>query len=87
MFTFLGCMVESLVPFDMEKLDLSSQIEGYYLEENPKSVLIKLPSGASFWIPKRFIDLKFFRESSFKQEFIIDNWILKKIGFRIRNQE
>jgi len=76
-------MVESLIRKDMEDLGLSRSIEGYYVEENPKSVLIKLTNGKSFWVPKRFIDSKFFRESSLKQDFIIDNWILRKIGYRL----
>ncbi len=76
-------MVESLIRKDMVDLGLSCSIEGYYVEENPKSVLIRLTNNESFWVPKRFIDSNFFRESSFKQEFIIDNWILRKIGYRL----
>jgi len=75
-------MVESLIRKDMEDLGLSRSIEGYYMEENPKSVRIRLPDSMSFWVPKRFVDSKFFRESSIKQEFVIDSWILRKIGYR-----
>ena len=76
-------MVESIHPNDMESLGLSSRIEAYYLEENPKSLLIRLPSGITFWVPKRFVDSKFSKVNNIKQEFIIDTWILRKIGFRI----
>ena len=67
----------------MEDLGFSTTIEGYYIEEIQKSVNIRLPDSISFWVPKRFIDTQFFRETDFKQEFLIDNWILRKIGLRI----
>ena len=71
----------------MEDLGLSSTIEGYYVEENPKSIRIKLPDSITFWVPKRFIDSRFFREHSIKQEFVIDNWLLRKIGFRFEKYQ
>lgn len=76
-------MVELIHPKDMENLGFSSKIEAYYLEENPKALLIRLPGGLTFWVPKRFIDSKFSKVNNIKQEFIIDTWILRKIGFRI----
>ena len=51
------------------------------MEENPRSLLIRLVDGRKFWVPKRFIDSKFSRKKNIKQEFIIENWILRKIGF------
>ena len=76
-------MVESVHLKEMEDLGFSTTIEGYYIEENQKSVNIRLPDSISFWVPKRFIDTQFFRETDFKQEFLIDNWILRKIGLRL----
>ncbi len=76
-------MVGSIHLKEMESLGFSRKIEGYYIEENQKSVSIRLPNSMSFWVRKRFIDTKFFRETNFKQEFLIDNWILGKIGLRI----
>ena len=80
-------MVESITQKNMEDLGLSSTIEGYYVEENPKSIRIKLPDSITFWVPKRFIDSHFFRECSIKQEFVIDNWLLRKIGFRFEKYQ
>jgi hypothetical protein len=76
-------MVGSLLLKEIESLELSSRIEGYYIEENPKSLLIRLPHGISFWVPKRFVDSKYSINNNIKQEFIIDSWILRKIGFRL----
>ncbi|MHA2036012.1 MAG: hypothetical protein ACW972_04155 [Promethearchaeota archaeon] len=76
-------MVELLISSEIESLDLNSRIEGYYIEENPKSLHIRLPSGSSFWVPKRFIDSEFSKESNTRQIFIIDTWILRRIGFRM----
>ncbi|MHA1985672.1 MAG: hypothetical protein ACW98D_03440 [Promethearchaeota archaeon] len=76
-------MVELLISSEIESLDLNTRIEGHYIEENPKSLHIRLSSGGSFWVPKRFVDSEFARESNIRQIFIIDSWILRKIGFRI----
>ncbi|HEC38948.1 hypothetical protein LCGC14_0663980 [marine sediment metagenome] len=74
-------MVESLPPNKLMSLGLNNKIEGYYMEENPRSLLIRLSDGRKFWVPKRFIDSEFLRKKNIKQEFIIENWILRKIGF------
>jgi len=76
-------MVGSLHLKEIENLELSSRIEGYYIEENPKSLRIGLPNSISFWVPKRFVDSEYSNGNNIKQEFIIDNWILRKIGFRL----
>ncbi|MHA2182310.1 MAG: hypothetical protein ACXAAH_12905 [Promethearchaeota archaeon] len=76
-------MIESIHQEEMESLDLNRRIEGYYINEDPKSLHIRLPSGSSFWVPKRFVDSEFSTECKISQIFIIDNWILRKIGFRI----
>ena len=75
-------MVESLHLEEIKSLGLSSRIEGYYMKENPKSLLIRLPNSLSFWVPKRFIDSEYSNDNNIRQEFIIDNWILRKIGFQ-----
>ena len=75
-------MIKSIPQNEMQRLDLSSKIEGYYVEENPKALHIRLERGTSFWVPKRLIDSKFSNNTNLKQEFVIDNWILRKIGFQ-----
>jgi len=75
-------MVESLHLKEIKSLELSSRIEGYYIEEDPKSIRIRLPNSISLWVPKRFVDSEYSNDNNIKQEFIIDNWILRKIGFQ-----
>ena len=72
-------MTESLTTQDSFKRN--SSITGYYLNETPKSILIKLSNGISFWVPKRFIDSTFSPDEELKQDFLIEDWILRKIGF------
>ena len=62
---------------------LKTQISGYYLEETPKAISIRLPHGAPFWVPKRHIGNNINKSPDINQKFIIDKWILEKIGFRL----
>ena len=59
----------------------SSTIKGYYLSENSRAILIKIYNGISFWVPKHFIVSPFSKKESLLQEFTIENFILKQIGF------
>jgi len=70
-------MTESITP---KRFKLNSIIKGYYMDENSKSVLIRIYNGISFWVPKRFIDSTYSQNQNLLQEFLIENWILKKIG-------
>lgn len=76
-------MVESRIPKEIEALNLSSKVEGYYVNEDPKSIFIRLQQGMSFKVPKKFVDSEFIRDPNIKQIFVIDSWILRKIGFRL----
>jgi len=73
-------MTESIIPKDYK---LNSAIKGYYMNETSKSVLIRIFNGISFWVPKRFIDSSYSKKESMLQEFLIENWILRKIGFNL----
>ena len=75
-------MVESVYPEVVKSLNLNIKIEGYYVEENPRSLRIRLSGGITFWVPKRYIDSEFSRDKNIKQQFIIEKWILRKIGFK-----
>ncbi len=59
---------------------LASIIKGYYIEETSRSLLLRLPNSISFWVPKRYVDSPFTSDKGIVQEFIIENFILKKIG-------
>jgi len=53
------------------------------MNETSKSVLIRIYNGISFWVPKRFIDSSYSKKENILQEFLIENWILRKIGFNL----
>jgi len=76
-------MVESIPPKEFRTLNLITIVEGYYIEENSRSLRIRLPAGTTFWVPKRYADSEFSRKKDSKQDFIIETWILNKIGFKI----
>ena len=61
--------------------NLCSIIKGYYLSENSRAILIKIYNGISFWVPKHFIAADYLKKESLLQEFTIENFILKQIGF------
>jgi len=76
-------MAESIPPKEFKTLNLITIVDGYYMEENSRSLRIRLPLGTTFWVPKRYTDSEFSRKKDIKQNFIIETWILKKIGFKI----
>ncbi|NVM37635.1 MAG: hypothetical protein HWN81_18720 [Candidatus Lokiarchaeota archaeon] len=76
-------MTESYVFKDKDFSKLKSIVRGYYIEDTPKSVLIELPNGTSFWVPKRYIDSEISKDTKIQQNIMIQDWILKKIGFKI----
>ncbi|KKL57261.1 hypothetical protein LCGC14_2237150 [marine sediment metagenome] len=59
---------------------LASIIKGYYIEETSRSLLLRLPNSISFLVPKRYIDSPFTCDKEIVQEFIVEDYILKKIG-------
>jgi len=73
-------MTESFVTKDINFSQLASTVKAYFIKETPKSLLLRLPDSISFWVPKRFIDSQFSNDTKTVQEFIIEDWILRKIG-------
>ena len=76
-------MTETYVFKDNDFSKLSSVVRGYYIKDTPKSIQIKLPNGISFWVPKWYIDSEITENDEIQQDFVIQDWILKKIGFNI----
>ncbi|MFX0024184.1 MAG: hypothetical protein ACFE9S_17795 [Candidatus Hermodarchaeota archaeon] len=76
-------MTESMIINEKEALILGTTISGYFAEADQKAIRIRLPTGSSFWIPKHYLISAFSTNKSTMQEFVIDTWILKKIGFDI----
>ena len=60
-----------------------STIKGYYLDESSRAVFIKIYNGVSFWVPKHLVESAFLKKENVLQEFVIENFILKRIGFNI----
>lgn len=73
-------MTESYVTKDINSSQLASIVKGYFIKETPKSLLFRILDSISFWVPKRFIDSQFSNNSKVIQDFIIEDWILRKIG-------
>jgi hypothetical protein len=76
-------MTELFIGKDLDLYSLTSIVSGYYVEETPKTIRIQLMNGQSFWVPKRYINSAYSSDSSKSQNFIIENWILRKIGFKL----
>ena len=74
-------MAESSIVEKSRSSGMSSIIKGYYLSENNRAILIKIYNGISFWVPKHFIVSPFSKKETLLQEFTIENFILKQIGF------
>jgi hypothetical protein len=74
-------MAESSSVEESHSSERNRIIKGYYLSENSRAILIKIYNGISFWVPKHCIDSHFSKKGSLLQEFTIENFILKQIGF------
>jgi hypothetical protein len=74
-------MTESNMIEEFHSSRMHSTIKGYYLSENSRAILIKIYNGISFWVPKHYIVSTFSKKESLLQEFTIENFILKQIGF------
>jgi len=56
----------------------STLIEGSFMAETPKAVLIGLEPDKSVWFPKSTIHSPYEKEKFQIQQFMIDTWVLKK---------
>ena len=76
-------MMESLISKpNSSSFDLTTIIEATYQRETPKAVQIQLMNGTKIWVPKRYIDSEYSSDIFIEQKFRIENYILKKLGFR-----
>ena len=69
--------------YSTPQASLQKTITGYFLEEKNKAILIRLPNSVSFWVPKRYLSNYVIKSPKTTQEFVIDAYILDKIGFRV----
>ena len=72
---------EDIVLNDNIENDLNKelrQLNGVIQGETDKALLINFNSGQEIWIPKSTIHGKYTPRKNFEQEFLIDDWILKR---------
>jgi hypothetical protein len=75
-------MMESLTSNVSSPVKLTSIIKARFKQETPKSVQIQLLNGIKIWVPKRYIDSQYSFDTSLEQNFLVENYILKKLGFK-----
>lgn len=68
---------------DEESHEPESIVKGYYSRETSKAVYIKLPDGKIICFPKSTINSAYSTNIHKLQEFIIDDWVLRKLGLLI----
>ncbi len=66
------------ITYSQDQTKKRSQITGSLKGETAKALLILFESGQELWIPKSTIHSDFSSDKNIQQNFLIDNWILKK---------
>lgn len=59
---------------------LITTVSGYYVGETQKAIHIRLPSGSSLWVPKKYLGPDVSLDKDSIQQFSIDTWILEKLN-------
>jgi hypothetical protein len=62
----------------MQKTPILTQIEGIIKAESNKAILVEFYSDREVWIPKSTIHSQYITRKNNTQNFLIENWILKK---------
>ena len=57
-----------------------SIVKGYYVRETPRAVYIRLSNGKFICFPRSTINSMYSKDSKILQDFIVDDWILRKLG-------
>ena len=68
---------------DEGSFEPESIVKGHYNRETPRAVYIKLPDGKIVCFPKSTINSTYSTNTQKLQEFIIDDWVLRKLGLII----
>ncbi|MHA1291619.1 MAG: hypothetical protein ACTSQJ_02995 [Promethearchaeota archaeon] len=55
-----------------------SNLKGIIIEETEKALLIRIQSGREFWLPKSTIHSNYLSKKNIDQNFLIDDWVLKR---------
>lgn len=65
---------------DHDSYQPESTVKGYYVREKQRVVYIQLPNGKYICFPKHSINSGYVKDQKILQEFIIDDWLLRKLG-------
>jgi len=76
-------MTSNFIIKDQDSYEPVSVVKCYFAKDNQKTVFIKLPDDKIVCVPKTTIQSNFLKDKNILQEFIIDNWILRKLGLII----
>ncbi|MFX1317048.1 MAG: hypothetical protein ACFE9T_14390 [Promethearchaeota archaeon] len=64
---------------DRDSYEPVSIVKGYYIRETQRAVFVRLPNGKSIWFPRSTINSIYSKDPNLFQEFIIDDWFLRKL--------
>ncbi len=73
-------MTSNFIIKDQDSYEPVSIVKCYYMSDNKKIVFVKLPYGKVICLPKTTIQSEFSKDKNLLQDFIIDDWILRKFG-------
>jgi len=73
-------MTSNFIIKDQDSYEPVSIVKCYYMSDNKKIVFVKLPNGKVICLPKTTIQSEFSKDKNLLQDFIIDDWILRKFG-------
>lgn len=73
-------MTSNYILKDHDSYEPVSIVKCYYMSDNKKTVVVRLPNGKVICLPKTTIQSEFSKEKKLLQEFHIDDWILRKFG-------
>lgn len=65
---------------DQNSYEPVSVVKCYFAKDNQRTVFIELLNDKIVCIPKTAIQSNFLKDKNVLQEFIIDDWILRKLG-------
>ncbi|MFX1316878.1 MAG: hypothetical protein ACFE9T_13535 [Promethearchaeota archaeon] len=65
---------------DQDSYEPVSIVKGFYVRETARAVFIRLPNGKYIWFPRTTINSVYSKDPNIFQEFIIDDWFLRKLG-------
>ncbi len=72
-------MTSNFIIKDDDSFEPVSIVKCYYMSDNKRSIIVKLPNGKVICLPKNTVQY-FYQNKNQLQEIIVDDWILRKFG-------